>query len=202
MFNVSLVSVWILEETLFIFNVCLVSVWILEETLLIFNVCLVSVWILDATLFLVFAIISATACVESFTCFCRFMEGSRTAYHHDRYPHSSAVVHLRLRQGLFPSPPSPTPRGTREPQEETPSETTSSLSSLIIHSLYWTCVNTNENSDNISVFNKKNGWRTFEIERAVRVCRKGFDELKWHYLALYNYKTLVHVGRIYTVIIQ
>ena len=187
-----------------VFDVSLVSVWILEETLfLIFNVCFVAVWILDVRLFLVFAIISATACIDLLTCFCRFMEGTGTSYHYDRYPHSSAVVHLRLSQGLLPSPPSPTPRGTREPQEETPSETTTSRLSLpITHLLYWTCVNTNENPDNISVFNKKNGWRTFEIERAVRVCRKGFDELKWQYLALYNYKTLVHVGRIYTVIIQ
>ena len=158
MFNVVLVSVWKLVKTRSpVFNVSFVSVWIIGETLfLIFSVCFVTVWILDVTHFLVFAIISAAACIDSFTCFCRFVEGSGTPYHHDRYPHSSAVVHLRLSQGLFPSPPSPTPRGTREPQEETPSETTTSrLSSPIIHLLYWTCVNTNENPDNISVFNKK-----------------------------------------------
>ena len=55
-------------------------------------------------------------------CYCRSVEGTRSPYHHDWYPDSPAVVHLRLREGVLPPSPSPTPRGTREPQEETPFE--------------------------------------------------------------------------------
>ena len=50
------------------------------------------------------------------------MEGTRSSYHYDWYTDSPAVVHLRLSEGVLPPSPSPTPRGTREPEEETPLE--------------------------------------------------------------------------------
>lgn len=48
----------------------------------------------------------------------RCMEGSGCPYHHDRYSDRPAVVHLRLRQGLLPPAPPPSPWDARVPEEE------------------------------------------------------------------------------------
>lgn len=57
----------------------------------------------------------------------RSVEGSGPTYHHDWYPDGSAVVHLRFSESVLPSPPSPTPWGTRELEEETTPEAASCL---------------------------------------------------------------------------
>lgn len=48
----------------------------------------------------------------------RRLEGSGRPYHHDRNPDRSAVVHLRLRQGLLPPAAAPSPRDARVAEEE------------------------------------------------------------------------------------
>ena len=48
----------------------------------------------------------------------RCVEGSGCPYHHDRYSDCTAVVHLRLSQGLLPPAPPTAPRDARVPEEE------------------------------------------------------------------------------------
>lgn len=49
---------------------------------------------------------------------CRCVEGPGCPYHHDRYSDRPAVVHLRLRQGVLPPAPPPSPWDARVPEEE------------------------------------------------------------------------------------
>ena len=58
MFDISLLSVWISDETLpLVFDISLLSVWISDETLhLVFDILLLSVWTSNETLLLVFDI--------------------------------------------------------------------------------------------------------------------------------------------------
>ena len=48
----------------------------------------------------------------------RCVEGSGGTYHHDRHPDRSAVVHLRLGEGVLPPAPPPSPGDARVPEEE------------------------------------------------------------------------------------
>lgn len=62
-----------------------------------------------------------SCCVSAvLTCclLCRCVEGSDCSYHHDRYSDRSAVVHLRLCQGLLPPAPPPSPWDARVSEEE------------------------------------------------------------------------------------
>lgn len=49
---------------------------------------------------------------------CRCVEGSGCSYHHDRYSDCSAVVHLRLCQGLLPPAPPTSSWDARVSEEE------------------------------------------------------------------------------------
>lgn len=63
----------------------------------------------------------------------RSMEGSVPTYHHDRYPHGSAMVHLRRSQGHPQPPPSSPTRNARVPQEEVGGQT--SVNGPVLNSL-------------------------------------------------------------------
>ena len=62
------------------------------------------------------------------------MEGSWSQDLDDRYTHCSAVVHLRLCEGLFPVAPPTSPRDAREPEEKTRGKEAAILDSEINYS--------------------------------------------------------------------
>ena len=62
---------------------------------------------------------------------CRFVEGSRPAYHHDWYTDCPSVVHLRLRESGVQTSPTPTPRDAWEPQTQTGTKETGCLDVIL-----------------------------------------------------------------------